>query len=219
MGVLDTIAGMASKMGSKIAEAPTSEGQGIKATSDNIKEYQKAISGTPEPAAPPKGAEPANADKIHPHSHFGDKPGEKRPGHDDMPSYKHGVDSVPKTGPAMLHKGEKVTPAEDNPMNKDVASLMPGIAGTKPEKKISHLVHRKDETTGKHIVEHHHTHPLHQPTEHHHNLDMSQVHDHVEQMGEPNQGEAEAAAAAPAAAAGPAAAGPAAGAPPAVPGV
>jgi hypothetical protein len=31
-----------------------------------------------------------------------------------LPSYKHGTDYVPKTGPAMLHKGEKVVPKEEN---------------------------------------------------------------------------------------------------------
>lgn len=31
-----------------------------------------------------------------------------------LPSYKHGTDYVPKTGPAILHEGEKVTPKEDN---------------------------------------------------------------------------------------------------------
>lgn len=31
-----------------------------------------------------------------------------------LPSYKHGTDYVPKTGPAVLHKGEKVVPKEEN---------------------------------------------------------------------------------------------------------
>lgn len=35
-----------------------------------------------------------------------------------LPSYKHGTDYVPKTGPAILHKGEKVTPKEDNVADK-----------------------------------------------------------------------------------------------------
>lgn len=33
-----------------------------------------------------------------------------------MPSYQKGCKSVPKTGPALLHKGERVVPANQNRM-------------------------------------------------------------------------------------------------------
>jgi len=35
-----------------------------------------------------------------------------------MPQYKRGVKRVPKTGPAVLHKGERVIPASKNKYNK-----------------------------------------------------------------------------------------------------
>lgn len=37
-----------------------------------------------------------------------------------VPSYKHGTPYVPKTGLALLHKGEKVTPAKDNAVEQAV---------------------------------------------------------------------------------------------------
>jgi hypothetical protein len=50
---------------------------------------------------------------------YGDRPGEKRldSNGDEIPKYHQGVDSVPKTGLAVLKKGEKVVPAEQNPDN------------------------------------------------------------------------------------------------------
>jgi hypothetical protein len=52
---------------------------------------------------------------------YGDRPGEKRLDSkgDEIPKYHTGVDSVPKTGLAVLKKGEKVVPAEHNPDNPD----------------------------------------------------------------------------------------------------
>src|ERR1700737_1961778 len=35
-------------------------------------------------------------------------------------SYKHGTKNVPRTGVALLHKGEAVIPAEKNPRNPDI---------------------------------------------------------------------------------------------------
>jgi hypothetical protein len=41
------------------------------------------------------------------------------PGTKPMPSYDTGVASVPVTGPAIVHEGEKITPASQNPDNPD----------------------------------------------------------------------------------------------------
>lgn len=57
---------------------------------------------------------------IWPHLHI------RWGGFKHAPSYEKGTDSVPKTGPAILHKGEKVTPAKDNP-----ASVFDKVPGNK----------------------------------------------------------------------------------------
>jgi hypothetical protein len=31
-----------------------------------------------------------------------------------IPSYQYGTDYVPRTGPALIHEGEKITPANEN---------------------------------------------------------------------------------------------------------
>ena len=46
-----------------------------------------------------------------------------------LPSYERGTDYVPETGPAILHKGEKVIPVADNPISKVASAL--GSAGSK----------------------------------------------------------------------------------------
>ncbi len=49
---------------------------------------------------------------LSPPSHwYKDSPDHKIP---EMPSYKEGTNYVPKTGPAILHKGEAVIPKEQN---------------------------------------------------------------------------------------------------------
>lgn len=142
---------------------------------------------TPAPA--PSGA--TVADRIHPDAKYGDKPGEKRIDVSGMtkplPSYKHGTDYVPKTGPAVLHEGEKVTPAKDN-----VSTVMDKITGGVPAKVISHMVHHKNHD-GTHTIEHHHTHSHAHPVEHHKLADMDAVIGHMQDhAGTPNPGEAEA---------------------------
>lgn len=170
--------------------------------------------------APKPVVETSAADRIHPSAKYGDKPGEKRIDVSDMikplPSYKHGTDYVPKTGPAVLHEGEKVTPAKDN-----VSSITDKITGGVPAKVVSHMVHRKHKPDH-HSVENHHTRPEHHKHEIHHfhgDNALDQVHDHMEEhAGSPNPGEAEADAGqsgipAPGPAGAPVAGGPAAGAP------
>jgi hypothetical protein len=93
----------------------------------------------------------------------------------------------------------------------------------KPKKEISHIVTRKS-ANGGHIHEHHHTHPAHHPKEEHTTSGDDAMAEHMLQnMGTPNQGEAEADAGTPDAASATAApspdgsGAPAGGAAPAVP--
>lgn len=46
----------------------------------------------------------------------------------NLPSYKKGTKFVPKTGPAMLHRGEKVTPASKNRPIKHPGSLRKAVS-------------------------------------------------------------------------------------------
>ncbi len=150
----------------------------IRARADETKPLSQA---KPVPPSAP-------VDKVHPNAKFGDKPGEQRIDVKDMvkplPSYKHGIDYVPKTGPAILHKGEEVKPA-----------VTDKITGGVPAKVVSHMIHRKHKADH-HVVENHHTRPEHHPAEHHHfkgENAMDQVHEHLEDhAGSPNPGEAEA---------------------------
>jgi len=86
----------------------------IRARMDETKTAADAATRPAPKPVPPD----TSADRINPAAKYGDKPGEKRIDVSDMtkplPSYKHGTDYVPKTGPAILHEGEKVTSAEDN---------------------------------------------------------------------------------------------------------
>jgi hypothetical protein len=67
-----------------------------------------------EPAA--SGSEPS-----HSQGPYGSRPGEKRLDSEgnEIPKYHTGVDSVPKTGLAVVKKGEKIIAAEHNPENPD----------------------------------------------------------------------------------------------------
>ena len=47
---------------------------------------------------------------------------------ESIPFYAKGVASVPKTGLAVLHKGEKVTPANENPDNPDRPNTAPSVS-------------------------------------------------------------------------------------------
>jgi hypothetical protein len=44
------------------------------------------------------------------------------------PSYEQGVDVVPETGPATVHKGERIIPADENPLNLSKKELEQGKA-------------------------------------------------------------------------------------------
>lgn len=96
-------------------------------------------------------------------------------------SYKHGTDYVPKTGLALLHKGEKVVPKEKNFMN--ASDAMAAITGkqSKPEKKIHKITtHKTDD--GKLIHTHMHHHSNHHPDETHVSNNIGEAQDHMKAM-------------------------------------
>jgi hypothetical protein len=185
-GVLDKVMGAWGSVGSKIATAPNSEAEGIKARQEQVKSWNDLQGGKPEP---PKAEAPMNnADKIHPNSKYGDRPGEKRI---DVSSYAKGTTKVPKTGLAVVHKGEAIIPAKENPMNKGGMDAVMGLAKDKaPKKEIKEMVHSKSHN-GKHIVVHRHHSPAHHPDETHVMNSMDELHSHLEDhAGTPNEGEA-----------------------------
>lgn len=79
-----------------------------------------------------------------------------------IPSYKKGTGYVPKTGPAVLHKGEAVVPKEKN--NMDWSKAITGSA--KPKKEIKHIITKKTHD-GKLMHTHVHHSPEHHPDETH----------------------------------------------------
>ena len=110
-------------------------------------------------------------------------------------SYKHGTDYVPKTGPAVLHKGEAVLKKEDaEKYRKHLSHLSSELGGAdeKPPKEIDHIRTRKAKSGG-YIHEHHHTRPEHHPMEQHVSADQDAMVGHMmEHLGEQNPGEAQA---------------------------
>ena len=92
---------------------------------EKVKMVRQANAALTPPTAPaPRdttGAEPAKAQGP-----YGTRGKEKRlpwaldkANTKKAPVYHDGVDSVPETGPAILEKGEKVVPKEENPDNPD----------------------------------------------------------------------------------------------------
>lgn len=120
------------------------------------------------------------------------------------PKYHKGTDYVPKTGPAVLKKGEAVLNTGDASKFREAKNKMAdtkwskdakdGLGGKdeNPPKEISHIVHHKT-VGGGHHFEHHHTHPNHHPVEHHFAKDDDGMVEHMLQhAGTPNPGEQEA---------------------------
>lgn len=57
-----------------------------------------------------------------------------------MRSYQTGTPFVPQTGPAMLHRGEQVVPAGQNPMNQQQQSPLAGVGNRLPPGLIQALL-------------------------------------------------------------------------------
>jgi hypothetical protein len=205
MANLKSMADSVASMGSRAVQAPTSEATGVKAKAANVKEYMDAVSGTTAAESAPSPNVTAPMDKINKGSaaKFGSRPGEKRLDVSEMTKplikYHTGTPYVPKTGPAILKKGEAVIAAEHNPMNpENLYDKVPGMM-PKPKKEMSHMMIRK--AKGGHVVEHHFTHPADHKMEEHVMTNMAALHNHLEKhMGTPNQGEESVAAGAPGAA-------------------
>lgn len=103
-------------------------GESVAAHAAAMKELNPKTPMSAPSAAPSTSMKPAAVDKINPKGRYGDRSPEKRidtadwtKNLGDLPKYHKGVDSVPKTGPAVLKKGEKVVKAEDNSDNPDNA--------------------------------------------------------------------------------------------------
>lgn len=106
-------------------------------------------------------------------------------------SFKHGTNYVPKTGLALIHKGEKVIPAKENKMGFSAADAMEKIAPKKAPKKEIHKIEHTISHNGKHIMTHKHHHPEHHADETHVMDNLSDVSNHLEaHAGTPNTGEA-----------------------------
>jgi hypothetical protein len=101
--------------------------------------------------------------------------------------YKHGTDYVPKTGPAVLHKGEAVLKKEDaEKYRKHLSHVADELGGdpAKAPKVIDHIRTRKA-ASGGYIHEHHHTNPGDHPVEQHISADQDAMVSHmIEHMGE-----------------------------------
>jgi len=151
------------------------------------------------------------------------------------PKYHKGTDYVPKTGPAILKKGEAVLNTDDadklrkakgqtmstSHAMKSVSEELGGKKEATPKKEIKHIITRKTANGKSHIHTHVHTHPAHPDEEHVTTGDDEMAEHMMQHMGTPNPGEAEAdagqgaapgAAPVPGAAAAPAAAAPVPGA-------
>lgn len=115
-----------------------------------------------------------------------------------LKGYKNGTDSVPKTGPAILHKGEAVLKKSDAEHYRKVlglSKLSGKDAEERPSKKVKEVRIRKG-SEGGYIVENHHENPMEHPMTEHPYEDQDAMLDHVmEHMGEPNDGEEEGAGA------------------------
>ena len=154
------------------------DGPGLRQRARETKAVQNTVA--PEITKAPPATPPQNVDKIHPTAKFGSKKGEARLPVDQwmkpLTSYEDGVASVPETGPAILHKGEKVTPAKENPM-KDLFSMVPGKGSEKHKKEIKHIVTSKTHD-GKYLHKHVHHHPSHEDETHVSN-DLAALKDHM----------------------------------------
>lgn len=91
-------------------------GSSLRVKGENVREYTDE---TRSQRLPVIQIAEDSSNKINPKARYGDKSGEERIDTSNMlrplGTYKSGTDYVPVTGPYILHEGEKVTPAEENP--------------------------------------------------------------------------------------------------------
>lgn len=114
-----------------------------------VKLGQDAAKGDPKPA-PTAPYQASPADKIKPAAKYGDKGAEKRLDTSDWTKplagqkpavYHKGVKVVPKTGAAILEKGEKVISKEENPDNPDNKPNMTEVDSMTSEHSPSEKAH------------------------------------------------------------------------------
>lgn len=108
--------------------------------------------------------------------------------------YKRGTAYVPKTGPAILHKGEAVIPANKNSMGLAESALAHNDreAPAKPEKKKVKSVHVRKAHKGGFIAETHFTNSLAHPMQEHALSTMDALKEHMqESLGGGSEGGAE----------------------------
>ncbi len=176
MGIMDDVKNAIGGIKSTVKQYDTLP-QELGSKAKTVSEYADRDKPKPAAAAAP-------APKTDSGKRYGDKPGEKRLDNEgnEVPKYHKGIASVPKTGPAILKKGEAVIPAESNPMN--AAKAMEGITGkkAKPEKKIKSITHTVTDD-GKIVHTHRHHHPEHHPDETHVSNNMKEAQDHMEAQG------------------------------------
>jgi len=179
MGVIDAVAKKAKEVKEGVSSA-------VEEYSHLGNELQsKAAQAKPSSPAP----EPrATAPKTDSGKRYGDKPGEKRIDVTEalkpLGKLHTGTPYVPKTGPYVLEKGERVVPKEQNKM--DASAAMEAITGRKPKppKKIKEIRTKKTDD-GKYVHTHMHHHPEHHADEMHVSNDLKAAQAHLADQ-EPN---------------------------------
>lgn len=165
----------------------------------------KALHPETETETAPTG-KPSPQDRVNP-APYGSRPGEKLIDTKDMVkplgSFKKGG-RVPKTGAYILHKDEKVVPAEQVKKEDKMATPFDMITGGKKAPKTIHHHEYHRTHNGKHVVTHKHHDPSHKDEQHMFEK-FSDASDHMEQN--PPQPEPQPAQEAPAAVGAPAAGG------------
>jgi hypothetical protein len=161
MSVLNKLADIATSVGRKAVMPDDATSADLAVKKRNLDEYTRATTNSAQAPTNPKKSDASPADRINSSGKYGDRAGEKR-----LPVYHKGTDYVPKTGPAVLKKGEAVIPAHENPMNPMNPYAKVTEATEKPAKKIKHIVTRKAKSGG-YIHEHHHTEPMHHEMQEH----------------------------------------------------
>lgn len=181
MGILNKIV----EAGSKVATAPDNEAAGLKAKSDSIKQYMDATGGKakPEPVANPSRPV-SSVDRVGnaPHKSLisdADAKDWSKP----LGSFAKGTTKVKKTQAAVVHKGEAIIPAHENPMNDDMYGPTKSLGNKdkdKPKvpKKEIRKIHTSKTHDGKFLHVHEHHNSAH-PDEQHVSNDVAEMQEHM----------------------------------------